>query len=81
MASRVILSGDMLDGLAAERLGIVQWAFGPEDLERCTRDIAARIAALAPAAVRAAKSLIAAAGDPARDGFAEERAADRSLMS
>lgn len=79
-ASRLILSGDVVDGAVAERLGIVQWAFEPEALTEQADLIARRIASLSPDAIREAKSLIAAAGDPSRDGYAEEREADRILF-
>lgn len=79
-ASRLILSGDVVDGAVAERLGIVQWAFESEALTEQANLIARRIASLSPDAIRKAKSLIAAAGDPSRDGYAEEREADRILF-
>lgn len=79
-ASRLILSGDVVDGAVAERLGIVQWAFESEALTEQADLIARRIASLSPDAIREAKSLIAAAGDPSRDGYAEEREADRILF-
>lgn len=80
IASRMILSAEVLDGAAAERLGVVQWSFDKEELAASADEIATRIASLSPAAVREAKRLIAAALDPARDGFAEEREADRRLF-
>lgn len=80
VASRLILSGDIIDGACAERLGIVQWSFEPEALAEQAELIARRIASLSPDAIREAKSLIAAAGDPSRDGYAEEREADRILF-
>ena len=80
IASRLILSAEILDGAAAERLGVVQWSFDKEELAASADEIATRIAGLSPTAVREAKRLIAAALDPARDGFAEEREADRRLF-
>lgn len=80
VASALILSGEVVDGRAAERLGIVQWAFEPDALRDGAAAIIRRIADLAPPALREAKTLIAAALDPARDGYAEERAADRRLF-
>lgn len=52
----------------------------PEALEATVEAVVTHIAGLAPAAVREAKALIAAAGDPARDGYSEEREADRRLF-
>lgn len=80
IASRIILSADTVDGATAERLGLVQWSCAPEALEATVEAVVSRIAGLAPAAVREAKALIAAAGDPARDGYADEREADRRLF-
>nr|WP_087574303.1 MULTISPECIES: enoyl-CoA hydratase/isomerase family protein [unclassified Sphingomonas]AJW29598.1 Enoyl-CoA hydratase [Sphingomonas sp. JE1] len=80
-AGRVILSAEILSGSAAAELGIVQWAIEPGLLEAGVRDIITRITRLAPAAVREAKMLIAAAGDPERDGYFEEREADRRLFA
>jgi len=80
IASRLILSAEVIDGAAAERLGIVQWSFDKEELAASANEIAARLTDLSPAAVREAKRLIAAALDPARDGYAEEREADRRLF-
>jgi enoyl-CoA hydratase/carnithine racemase len=80
IASRIILSGDVIDGATAERLGIVQWAVEPDRLEAEAEAIATRVAGLSPDAIREAKSLIAAAGDVTRDGYTEEREADRILF-
>lgn len=80
IASRLILSGDVIDGATAERLGIVQWSFEHEKLQAEAEAIAERIASLSAGSVREAKRLIAAALDPARDGYAEEREADRRLF-
>jgi len=79
-ASRLILSGDVIDGRTAEALGIVQWSFEPDALRDATAAIVARIAGLSPPAVRAAKELIAAAMDQTRDGYREERDADQRLF-
>ena len=79
-ASRIILCGEVIDGATADRLGIVQWSFEHEALQEEAEAIATRIAGLSPDAVREAKHLIAAALDPARDGYAEELEADRRLF-
>jgi len=80
ISSRLILSGDVIDGATAERLGIVQWSFEHEKLPAEAEAIAERVAGLSPAAVREAKRLIAAAMNPSRDGYAEELQADRRLF-
>ena len=79
VASRLILGAEVIDGAEAERLGLVQWARPRGQLANWTRDLAAKIADLPKAALAAAKHCIAAQGDPARDGFAEELAASRRL--
>jgi enoyl-CoA hydratase/carnithine racemase len=79
VAARLILGAEVIDGAEAERLGIVQWARPRAELADRAREIAARVAALPRAALAAAKRCMAAQGDPARDGYAEELAATRQL--
>ncbi|MHB1122148.1 MAG: enoyl-CoA hydratase/isomerase family protein [Ramlibacter sp.] len=79
LASRLILGAEILDGAAAERLGLVHWSVPRAELEAAARALAARVAKLPRAASAAAKQCIAAALDPARDGFAEEVAFTRHL--
>jgi enoyl-CoA hydratase len=78
-AARVILTCEMADGATAQCLGLVQWAVPRADLAARAAQTAAEIAELPAAALAACKSCIAAAGDPARDGFAEELEASRRL--
>lgn len=79
IAKRLILGAETLDGAAAERLGLVQWAVPRVDLAEAARALAQRIAALPRHALSAAKQCIAAALDDSRDGFAEEIAHTRYL--
>ena len=79
VASRLILGAEVVDGEQAQALGIVQWAPPREQLADWTRTLAARIAKSPRAALAANKQCIAAALDPARDGFAEEIAHTRAL--
>lgn len=79
LASRLILGAETVDGTAAERLGLVQWAVPRADLPAAARALAERIAALPRAATAAGKQCIAAALDGRRDGFAEELACTRRL--
>jgi len=79
LASRLILGAEVLDGAAAERLGLVQWTVPRAELEAAARALAGRIAGLPRAATAAGKQCIAAALDPGRDGFAEEVACTRQL--
>lgn len=78
-ARRLILGAELVDGVEAERLGMVQWVRPRDQLAGWTRDLAARIATMPRAALIACKRCIAAEGDPRRDGFAEELAATRNL--
>jgi enoyl-CoA hydratase/carnithine racemase len=79
VARRLILGAETVDGAAAERLGLVQWALPRAGLAEAARALAERIAALPREALGAAKQCIAAALDAERDGFAEEIAHTRHL--
>jgi enoyl-CoA hydratase/carnithine racemase len=80
VAKRLILGAEVLDGTAAAALGVVHWAVAREELAAFASALAARVAALPRAALAAAKSCIAAAADPARDGYREELEATRHLL-
>jgi enoyl-CoA hydratase/carnithine racemase len=80
-ALRLILAGETLDGAAAQSLGLVQWALPRADLAGRAAEIAERTAASPGEALAACKSCIGAAGDPARDGYAEELAQSRRLYA
>jgi enoyl-CoA hydratase/carnithine racemase len=79
IASRLILGGEVIDGALAERLGVVQWTQPREQLAQWTRELATRFAQAPRPALAASKHCMAAAGDPHRDGYAEELAATRKL--
>jgi enoyl-CoA hydratase len=79
IANRLILGGEVIDGTLAERLGIVQWAQPRAQLTDWSRELAAHFASAPRAALAANKRCIAAAGDVARDGYAEELASTRRL--
>ena len=80
-ALRLILTGETLDGAGAEALGLVHWALPRSELAARAADIAARAAASPREALAACKSCIAAADDPARDGYAEELTQSRRLYA
>ncbi len=80
VAARLILGGELIDGQTACQLGLVQWAVPRAALAQRAGEIAAATAALAPAALAASKSCIAAAGDSRRNGFREELEATRQMM-
>jgi enoyl-CoA hydratase len=79
LAKRLILGAEIVDGAAAERLGLVQWAVPRDALAGAACALANRIAVLPRQALGAAKQCIAAALDAQRDGFAEEIAHTRHL--
>lgn len=79
IANRLILGGEIVDGATAERLGLVQWARPRAELTAWVAELAARCASVPRAAVAANKRCLEAAGDPARDGFAEEIAGTLGL--
>ena len=58
VAARVILTGEMLDGAKAERLGLVQWAAEPGDFATVAAEVVERAAGLSPSAVALAKRCI-----------------------
>jgi enoyl-CoA hydratase/carnithine racemase len=78
-ATRLILGGEIIDGTLGERLGVVQWTRPRSQLAEWTRELAARFAQAPRSALAASKQCLAAAGDPHRDGYAEELAATRKL--
>ncbi len=81
IAARLILGCEILEGEAARELGLVQWSVPGAALETQAAGIAGRIAGLPAHAVAAAKSCLAAAHDPARNGYAEEIEATKTLVT
>ena len=80
-AKRLILGAETIDGVEAQRLGIVQWVQPRERLASWTRELSARVAAMPKSALVASKRCVAAAADSRRDGFAEEIDATRQLYA
>lgn len=58
IAARIILSGDVVNGAEAGRIGLVQWAFEAAGFGQSAAAIVARTAGLSPGAQRIAKSCI-----------------------
>jgi hypothetical protein len=81
VAARVILGAEILDGVLARELGIVQWAVPRTELARHAREIAQRIATLPAGALAASKACIAAAGHRDRGGFVDELEFTRKLLN
>jgi enoyl-CoA hydratase/carnithine racemase len=78
-AKRLILGAEIIDGAEALRLGLVQWTQPAEELAAWARALAARLAGMPKTALAAGKRCIAAARDPACDGFDAEIAATIEL--
>lgn len=81
IARRLILGGETIDGLEAERLGVVQWARPAAMLAEWTAELAARVAAHSREAIAANKRCIALASPAHPDGFAAEIDATRTLYA
>lgn len=79
LAARLILGAEVIDGTAAGAMGLAQWVVARSDLAGRAAAVVATVAALPPKALAASKACLAAAGDPNRDGFAEELAVSRAL--
>lgn len=79
IASRLILSGEVVSGEKAERLGLVQWARPRAELAEWTKEIVSRFAASPRTAIALNKACIALEGAPGRVGFSEEIAGTRRL--
>jgi enoyl-CoA hydratase len=54
-AAELLMTGDMIDAAEAQRIGLVSRVVAPDDLLPATRELATRIAANAPLAVRHVK--------------------------
>jgi enoyl-CoA hydratase/carnithine racemase len=80
-ASRMILGAEVVTGVEAERIGLVQWARPAAELAAFARELAQRYAAHPKAALAANKRCIAAATGPGRDGYAEELQETRALYA
>ncbi|WP_445505382.1 enoyl-CoA hydratase/isomerase family protein, partial [Microvirga sp. G4-2] len=72
IASRLILSGEVVSGLEAQALGLVQWAFPAANFGATAGAIVERIAKLSPEALREAKNCIHLAASLNPAGLAAE---------
>lgn len=79
-ALRFIGSAELLRGAEALAFGLVEWVLPDAGFDEMAEGIAKKLAGQPREALQAAKSCIAAALDPARDGFAEEARAPLRLM-
>lgn len=72
VALRLILGAEILDGAAAERLGVAQWSVPAAELSATAATIATRYAELPAHAAAEAKACITLAHDRVEDGFERE---------
>lgn len=79
IASRLILSGEVISGEEAERLGIVQWSRPRAELAAFTREVVGRFADSPRTAVTLNKSCIALAAPSSKAGYEQELAGTRRL--
>lgn len=80
VSARLILSGDVVDGREAQRLGIVQWCVEDAEFETEIARISGRVGGLSREALLASKDCIYTYFDPAVDGFARELEKPLELM-
>jgi len=80
LAARIILSGDLLDGREAERVGLVQWAAHAVDFAEVADEVASRAAGLSADAIAVAKSCIRIADRMSAEGAEAEIGGIGSLM-
>jgi enoyl-CoA hydratase/carnithine racemase len=81
VAARLILGAEIIDGRTAQALGVVNWTAPHAELPARAAEIAARVAALPPAALAWSKACIAAAGEPGEAGFSDELEGTRVLLT
>jgi enoyl-CoA hydratase len=81
LAARLILGAEILDGMAASALGVVNWVVPRVDLAQRAAEIVRGIASLPAAALAASKACIAAAGHSDRGGYTDELEFTRLLLN
>jgi len=57
-ASRLLLTGDRIDGTEAHRIGLVEMLVEPDELQKAAQDLAATIASRSPIAVQRTKYMV-----------------------
>ena len=80
-ARRLILGAEVVTGLQACPLGIVQWVVSPDSLSSRARALANDIASLPACALATAKRCISAAVTPGGDGYELELLATARLLA
>jgi enoyl-CoA hydratase/carnithine racemase len=80
LAKRLILGAEIIDGVMAGKLGVVQWAMPRSELAQRAAEIVRGIASLPADALAASKACIAAAGNSDRSGYTYELEFTRLLL-
>lgn len=57
-AKELLMTGDLIDGVEAARIGLVNHAVSPDDLQSFTMELADKLASLPPYALRATKASV-----------------------
>lgn len=81
LARRLILGAEVVEGAEAVGLGLAQWRAPAQELRETARGVVERIAGLPGAALRESKRCIAAAMDPAQDGYELELQGSGALLA
>jgi len=81
VARRIILGAEIVNGEQAARLGMVHWSMPADELRAFVDNLAGRIAGLSRQGLGWSKRCIAAADDPASDGFGLEQQAAAELFA
>ena len=81
LAARLILGAEIVDGVAAEKLGLTHWTAPRDDLPQRATEIAQRVASLSADALAACKVCIAAAVPKDRGGYSDELEFTRMLLT
>jgi enoyl-CoA hydratase/carnithine racemase len=81
LATRLILTAEVLDGQTAAMLGLAHWAAPRRELPARAAEIAIHVAALPFAALAAAKHCVAASAEPGRGGYFDELEYTRRLLT
>jgi enoyl-CoA hydratase len=80
VARRIILGCDMVDGVTAERLGLVQWSVPDQELGSFCNTLTTKIGGLSPAALAASKRCLVATETSIAPGLDAELAETLGLL-
>ena len=80
LAKRLILGAEIIDGVTADKLGVVHWAVPRSELAQRAAQIVRGIACLPAEALAASKACIAAADSGDRSGYTYELEFTRRLL-